>query len=493
VSHPPAPVPRIARRLTRIILLASTAALALAGLVLVTYDVRTFREMMRLQRSIQAEIIGANTTSALVFDDPRAAEETLGALRAAPRIEVAALYSADGRQFASYIRETGLPGPTLPDVPTDQATWHRFDGLTHLHVVHRVTSDGSPVGTVYIRSDLGDLRDRLATHAVMIGGVLLLSLAAALIVSRVAQRSISAPIVAMAEVARGLAANRDYAVRVTAAAPDELGELVAAFNDMLARIEDRDRSLRDSHDLLEQRVLERTQALNESNKELEAFCYSVSHDLRSPLRGIDGFSAALLEDLGGTLDPTAANHLHRIRAATQRMGTLIDDLLSLSRVSRSDLAIKPVDVTAMAHAVVAELRAGHPDRTVEVAIAPGLEAMGDARLLRQVLDNLIGNAWKFSSKRPDAHIEVGLETGGDGPVFFVRDNGAGFDPAFTDRLFGTFKRLHAMTEFPGTGVGLAIVDRIVRRHGGRVWAEGAVGQGATFRFTLLARPVAKAA
>ena len=144
MSHPPAPIPRIARRLTRIILLTSTAALALAGLVLVTYDVRTFREMMRLQRSIQAEIIGANTTSALVFDDPRAAEGTLGALRAAPRIEVAALYSADGRQFASYIRETGLPGPTLPDVPTHQATWHRFDGLTHLHVVHRVTSDGSP-------------------------------------------------------------------------------------------------------------------------------------------------------------------------------------------------------------------------------------------------------------------------------------------------------------------------------------------------------------
>jgi light-regulated signal transduction histidine kinase (bacteriophytochrome) len=288
----------------------------------------------------------------------------------------------------------------------------------------------------------------------------------------------------MASVARRLAVDEDYSVRVTATGPDELGELITAFNDMLARIENRDRSLRESHELLEQRVLERTHALNESNKELEAFCYSVSHDLRSPLRGIDGFSAALLEDLDGKLDPSSANHLHRIRAATQRMGTLIDDLLGLSRVSRSDLTITPVDLTAMAQAVVAELRAGQSDRVVDVTIADGLDAMGDARLLRQVLDNLIGNAWKFTGRKEQARIEVGARPNGDGRAYFVADDGAGFDMAYAGKLFGAFQRLHTDREFEGTGIGLATVRRVVSRHGGRIWAEGETGRGATFFFTL---------
>ncbi len=489
----PRSVPQIARKLTRLSLLASTTALLLAGLILVVYDVRTFRETMRQQRSIQAQIIGSNTTTALMFEDPSAAERTLNALRAAPRIEVGAVYASDGRLFASYVRNEGLAAPSLPEIPPETPTWHRFDGLTHLHVVHRVDDDGTPLGTVYIRSDLGDLRERLATHGLVITFVLLLSVVAAQVVSAVSRRSISEPIVAMADTARRLFVDEDYSVRVTATASDELGELITAFNAMLARVEDRDRSLRESHELLEERVRSRTHALDESNKELEAFCYSVSHDLRSPLRGIDGFSAALLEDLGDKLDATSVSHLHRIRAASQRMGTLIDDLLSLSRVSRSELAMKPVNLSALAATVVAELRAGHPDRVVEVVIADGLEAVGDARLLRQVLDNLIGNAWKFSSKRPDARIEIGAQPGAGGLEFYVKDNGAGFDPAFVDRLFGVFQRLHSMTEFPGTGVGLAIVERVIRRHGGRIQADAAVGHGATFRFTLPAVPHERAA
>jgi light-regulated signal transduction histidine kinase (bacteriophytochrome) len=235
---------------------------------------------------------------------------------------------------------------------------------------------------------------------------------------------------------------------------------------------------------LEQRVRERTAELEAANKELEAFSYSVSHDLRAPLRAMDGFSMALIEDYAGKLDETAMDHLRRIRAGSQRMAGLIDDLLHLSRVTRTEMCPEHVDLTAMAEAIGEELRRSQPDRSVEFVVAPALAANADPRLLRLALFNLIDNAWKFTSKHAQARIEVGeLEKNG-GRVFFVRDNGAGFDMSYVGRLFGAFQRLHTVQEFEGTGIGLAIVQRIVHRHGGIVWAEGAVGAGATVYFTL---------
>jgi signal transduction histidine kinase len=221
-----------------------------------------------------------------------------------------------------------------------------------------------------------------------------------------------------------------------------------------------------------------------ANKELEAFSYSVSHDLRAPLRSIDGFSLALLEDYSEKLDDEGKKHLERVRAATQRMGTLIDDMLNLSRVTRASMHLEKVNVSEVAGEVVAELQKSQPERHVEISIEKGLEATVDSHLLRIVLGNLLGNAWKFTSKRTSARIEVGKTDDNGTSAFFVRDDGAGFDPAYADRLFGAFQRLHAMSEFPGTGIGLATVQRIVHRHGGRVWAEGSAGRGATFYFTL---------
>ena len=221
------------------------------------------------------------------------------------------------------------------------------------------------------------------------------------------------------------------------------------------------------------------------NRELEAFSYSVSHDLRAPLRSIDGFSKILLEDHAPQLDATAQDSLRRIRAAAQRMAELIDDMLSLARVSRAELKREVVDLSALARAIADNLRRAEPERQVDVVIAAGLVTEGDGRLLRAVLENLLGNAWKFSSQRLRARIEVGVQSGGDGGrAYYVRDDGAGFDMAYVGKLFGVFQRLHGMTEFEGTGVGLATVQRIVHRHGGRVWAEGAVDRGATFYFTL---------
>jgi len=245
------------------------------------------------------------------------------------------------------------------------------------------------------------------------------------------------------------------------------------------------RNAQQLNETLEQRIAERTAQLEAANKELEAFSYSVSHDLRSPLRGIDGWSLALLEDYGGLLDEQGQAHIQRVRAETQRMGELIDDLLKLSRITRSEMNKKKVNLSAIAETVTARLQGTKPkDRQVEFSIQKGLTAMCDPKLLAVVLTNLLDNAFKFTSKKKDAHIEFGQTVIQGDRAFFVRDNGAGFDMNYANKLFGAFQRMHRTSEFPGTGVGLATVQRIIHRHGGNIWASSEVDQGATFYFTL---------
>ncbi|MGC2104820.1 MAG: response regulator [Candidatus Acidiferrum sp.] len=224
--------------------------------------------------------------------------------------------------------------------------------------------------------------------------------------------------------------------------------------------------------------------LERKNSELEAFSYSVSHDLRAPLRSIDGFSQLLLEDHAAKLDSKGQDYLHRVRDSAQRMGELIDDLLLLSRVGRAELSRAPVDLASIAREVFEELRKQHPGRTVKLQVAERLTAEADGRLIRVAFENLLGNAWKFTAKSPDARIEVGSAEKEGTTVFFVRDNGAGFDMNYAASLFRPFQRLHAESDFPGTGIGLATVHRIIDRHGGRIWAQSAVGKGATFLFTI---------
>jgi light-regulated signal transduction histidine kinase (bacteriophytochrome) len=224
--------------------------------------------------------------------------------------------------------------------------------------------------------------------------------------------------------------------------------------------------------------------LEHKNRELESFSYAVSHDLRAPLRRIDSFSRAVQESQGERLDPDGRRFLDRVREASQQMSRLIDDVLYLSRVTRTELREHEVDLSGLASLLLERMREAEPGRAVEARVRPGVTVTGDGQLLRIALENLLENAWKFTGREPAARIEFGMTNVAGEPSYFVRDNGAGFDMAYADRLFGPFQRLHLASEFPGTGIGLATVQRIIHRHGGRVWAEGTPGQGATFHFTL---------
>ena len=268
-------------------------------------------------------------------------------------------------------------------------------------------------------------------------------------------------------------------------AEDNRDKALAALRDSEARQRHLAEQLAEMNRDLERRVAERTAELEVANRQLEAYSYSVSHDLRSPLQAIIGFSEMLGEECGQALDERGHRHLGRVRTNAQRMGELIEGLLALGRIAKTDLNHESVDLSALAEEVAREIRETEPERQADLAIHGGLRAFGDRVLLRAVFSNLLGNAWKFTSKCTNPRIEVGkTRDSAGGTVFFVRDNGAGFEMKYAQRLFGPFQRLHSKDEFPGTGVGLATVQRIIGRHGGRIWAESHPGQGTTFFFTL---------
>jgi len=286
--------------------------------------------------------------------------------------------------------------------------------------------------------------------------------------------------------ARFCASNGDIKYGLMSASILELNgipHIISITRDITERKQAEDQ-IRQFNMKLEQRVLDRTLQLETTNKELEAFSYSVSHDLRAPLRGIDGWSQALLEDYHDQLDAQGQQYIERVRSETQRMGHLIDDMLRLSRLVRAEMIKEQVELSAIARDVVERLKQDEPHRQVDFSIQAGLTAQGDPHLLESVLANLLGNAFKFTGKRADARIEFGQTELKEQHVFFVRDNGAGFNMMYAQKLFGAFQRMHKDSEFPGTGIGLATVQRIIHRHGGRVWAEAEIERGATFYFTL---------
>lgn len=279
-------------------------------------------------------------------------------------------------------------------------------------------------------------------------------------------------------------AQGDYSVRTHLRGSDEVAQVGTAFDTMADVIAEERQQLARANSSLEQRVLERTHALEDANREYESFAYAISHDLRAPLRSLNGFSQALSDDYASKLDDTARDYLSRIKNSTLKMAQLIDDLLKLSRINRAEISSTAFDISRVCAEVVEDLRADEPAREISIDIQPAMMVQGDPRLIRNALSNLIDNAWKFTGKASDALIRFRCEQKDGDTVYIVEDNGAGFDMEYAGKLFTPFQRLHHERDFPGTGIGLSTVQRIIYRHGGKIWAEGAINQGATFYFTL---------
>lgn len=450
----------------------------------VYYSLQQHRDMTLDLWKTRAQLLADGCQHLILWDDRVAIRRLLlSELQGSDML----LYAFLVKGGASYVHsfDQGVPPRLLELRPpvTDVPIWEFQDskGGVVYDIAAVVDSSGTVLRLGLKRSAMDDkLRPLFASLLLIALIAVAVSSYLALRIARRTTREVDALAAAITgygelNTADGLAIN---------ATSSEVTELVSSFQKLTARRKQAETELAALNAQLEERVNERTALLQAANRELDAFAYSVSHDLRAPLRGVEGFSAALLEEYGASLDETGKDYLTRIRKGCIRMGRLIDDLLKLSRITRSELNRQPVDLGKMAHTVIRELQMHEPERQVEVRIADGLTASADLTLIRSALENLLGNAWKFTRHTERPLIEfAALESDGE-RVFFVRDNGAGFNMEYANKLFGAFQRLHRQDEFEGTGIGLASVKRVLLMHGGRVWAEGAEGEGATIYFTL---------
>jgi signal transduction histidine kinase/DNA-binding response OmpR family regulator len=498
----------VSRKLTAMNMLVSGTALLLACLAFIAYDMATFRDATVRNLSMQAQIVGSTTASALLFNDPQSAENTLSALKAGPNISSAGIYTPDGLLFASYSRDAGARIPALPAMTAGETEVHWIKS-NEIVLVRSIMFEGKPIGTVYIRSDVEELNQRLKQYAGIAAMVLSACLLAALLFSSIFRRSVAEPIVHLAEVARVVSREKNYSIR---AAPvsnrGELTILIDAFNEMLAQIQQSEGALRKAHDGLENRVRERTAELEAAKKEVEAFSLSVlqakeeveraskfkdqflstmSHELRTPLNAVVGFSDLLTEEQYGPLNDKQKRYVKHIHAGGHHLLRLINDILDLSKIEagRLQLSIENVPVQSTFAYVLDTIRTlsdkkGH---SLIDECSPDLTVRADPTRFRQILMNLLGNAIKFT---PDGgKIEVAARQL-DGMVRVeVHDSGPGIPPDEQHRVFEAFYRL-GQTEkgTEGTGLGLAITRRLVELQGGQLGIESQPGLGSCFFFTL---------
>lgn len=527
----------IRTKLTLITVFSCMLSLFLASVVLISYDNHIYRLQKSKDITVQAEILTARMVASLEFDDPIAAKEYLSPLSINPDVVAAAVYTQQGKLFASYTRHaTKIP-------PTAQKPSQGYEG-NEFKIYRPVMHNKKLVGSLYLHAVTEPLISRIARFS----GIAILALIIALLITLpVAIRihyAIANPVYARSLIEasldpmvtinpqgeitdvneatiKAIGKNRsdlvgsdffkyftepdkaresyqqvfaqgyvtDYPLTIWG----ENGSLTPVLFNASVYKDERGKVIgvfAAARDVTEQKkaekeIQQRTLELQASNKELEAFSYSVSHDLRTPLRAIDGFSQAVVEDYAEKLDDMGKDYLQRIRNATQRMGQLIDDMLNLSNISRVEMKREKVNLSNLASEVLAELQDHEPNRRVRWDVEQNLVAEGDPQLLRMVLANLLGNAWKYTGKTDRPSIKFGSKLDKSGKrEFYVSDNGTGFDMAYADKLFGTFQRLHSIAEFPGSGVGLAIVQRVIQRHGGQVRGQGLLDYGATFYFSL---------
>ncbi len=492
----------IRRKLTIIIMATSSAALLLACTAFVLHDLVDFRRLLVNDLSTLAEIIGSNSAAAILFSDAKVAGQTLAALKAEPHVVWACIYNQRGEVVARYVRGGGQLA--LPPAP--RAPGHRF-GSDRLRLATPVVFDGERVGTVLLESDLGEIRARLSRYVGISALVLAASSLVALVLSANLQRLISGPILRLVQTAKAVSERKDFSVRAAKVSDDELGLLVVTFNEMLEQIQQRDAALTGSlarlekaQDSLVERNLEVeriNRELARSNSELEGFASVASHDLQEPLRKITAFGDRLRTRCAGALDETSSDYLERMQNAAGRMQTLINDLLAYSRVTTKAQPFVPLDLAQVVREVLSdlELRIEKTGARLEIGELPTLEA--DPLQMRQMFQNLLSNALKFQRPQVPPVIRVeGWTLDGDTTVsrrlpaayglcqISVEDNGIGFDEKYLDRLFKPFQRLNPQSAYEGTGIGLAICNKIAERHGGRITAASTPGHGARFLVTL---------
>lgn len=470
----------IQKKLMKVVLLTSGVVLFLTCSLFFAYEYLTFRQVTVSQLSTLGEILAANSTAALAFDSPTDAQEILNALKAERNIVQACIYDQSGQLFAKY--PSHLESKAFPSVLQNQG--YRFSG-SYLEGFQTVVQGSKPLGTLYLKSDLKLLYQRFWLYIIMVSMAIATSTVSAYFISRKLQKTISEPIISLAETAQSVSVQNDYSVRALKHGDDEIGMLTDAFNHMLLQIELQNSEIISFNQKLEEKVIERTHQLEVSNKEMEAFSYSISHDLRAPLRSIDGYSKILLEEYFDKIDDEGKKSLNRIMNSAKMMGRLIDDLLEFSKLGKRELNKGYVDMNDVVQKVLAELHEEIAQRNIDLRVGDLAPSMADIGLIKQVWVNLINNAIKYTKKRERAIIEITSNIEVDTEVTYrIKDNGAGFDMQYANKLFGVFQRLHKEKDFEGTGVGLAIVQRIIIKHGGKIWADAKIDQGACFYFTL---------
>jgi len=496
----------ISKKLTGMNMLVSGAALLLACTAFFAYDLYTFRVGIVRNLSTEAQILGSNTVSALVFNDPHAAGNTLSALHASPQIIYGAIYTPDGQIFAGYWRDHGgkdLPIPALPAGET-QAHWFANGRIV---LVQSIIFQGKLTGFVYILSDLQAINDRLKSYALITAVVLVISLIVALLISGISQRVISAPVVQLAETVRFVSHQKDYSIRAVATGNrDEVSTLIESFNEMLGQIQERDTALREARDELEQRVLERTTQLAVANKELDLrnreveratqlkskFLASMSHELRTPLNTIVGFSDLLAEQTAGQLNDKQKRFVHHIKQGSAHLLQLINDILDLSKIEAGQLEFhcEAFQIGEALPEVLSTIRplAMAKHITVQEKIESDLGVFADRVRFKQILYNLLSNAVKFTPK--DGRIDIECFENGGTICVSVADTGIGIRPEDQKLVFEEFRQVEVSNTNTqeGTGLGLAITKRLVEQQGGRISLESELGKGSRFTVTL---PLAK--
>lgn len=450
-------------KLMRLIMLVSGIVVLVICTVFFLYDFYASREGVMQSVSTYGQIISDNSTAALAFESKEDAEEILNALKAEPHIVAAGIYDANGKLFCVYPADYSTDN--LPTAPGDNG--YDFKSNT-VEGFQPIVQNNKQLGTLYLKSDLKAVYSKFKLYGIIMGLILCFSLFLTFLLSNFLQKGVSVPILALAETAKVVSEQKDYTVKAAKLSDDEVGLLTDAFNQMLEQIHEQTEMLNEFNQNLEQRVKVRTVELEAANKELESFSYSVSHDLRAPARAIHSYANVFLEDYGDKLDAEAKRQIGVIIKNGKKMGLLIDDLLAFSQLGRKELIKTKLMMKELVNIVWNDLYKKSEARHVTFILKPLPMAYAEQTTIQQVWVNLISNALKYTRNKPETIIEIFAEEKNGEIIYGIKDNGSGFDMKYYNKLFGVFQRLHSQEEFEGTGVGLAIVERIISKHGGKI-------------------------